>query len=405
MEIQYKLALAGAPTSANLTLNMPTGYTIDTAKLSSTTFPQVGQGAVYDSSATATYNLQYLYNGSNTFLAVYQNNASGLQGAVTQALPVTFAVSDQVTAFIRVPITGWSSNTVMSADSDTRVIALGTAFQTPTGTLSSAFNVVKFGTISTDTAAGYSTSTGLYTCPVTGIYSIGGSLEVTGTYTAAQNTRAVVFKNGSTQLGSGVYTAVGSETATVHTVTVPTIQVQCNAGDTLGLYSWTNATSVTYTSTLSGSTLSIQRLTGPAVVAASESVNARYYNTATAISGSLATISWTTKDFDSHNQMSSGTYTVPVTGKIQVSFSLALTAVSAAAGNAVVVQIQKNGTAVSDFTSVYQNTQTTLSVTGSDIISCVAGDTLRIQVSSAATTPSITSSNTKNFISLARVGN
>jgi hypothetical protein len=41
--------------------------------------------------------------------------------------------------------------------------------------------------------------------------------------------------------------------------------------------------------------------------------------------------------------------------------------------------------------------------TVSDIVSCVAGDTLRVQASTSVTGPSIVSSNFDNYVSLARV--
>jgi hypothetical protein len=151
-------------------------------------------------------------------------------------------------------------------------------------------------------------------------------------------------------------------------------------------------------------TLNIERLSGPSVAAATDSVNARYFASATAISGSLATIVWTTKDFDTHNAMASGLYTVPVSGKYHVSAALAL-AGTFILNNTTVIEIQKNSVAVSNLTRYIAAAITNDGIDIEDTISCVAGDVIRIQVSNAGTTPTIVSSNTRNFISLFRVGN
>ncbi len=143
-----------------------------------------------------------------------------------------------------------------------------------------------------------------------------------------------------------------------------------------------------------------------ATAVAISSVSARYYASATSISGSLATINWTTKDYDTNNAMSSGTYTVPTAspGKYQINAGLLITG-TIALNNTLIMEIQKNGTVVSRSTQYLASTLTDAKVTISDIINCAAGDTIRIQVSTSATGPSIVSSNFDNYISLALIGN
>ena len=102
--------------------------------------------------------------------------------------------------------------------------------------------------------------------------------------------------------------------------------------------------------------------------------------------------------------MSSGVYTVPVSGKYQVNTSLAFSGTFALNSQSDLV-IQKNGTTVSEQLDYAGGIITADHVSLSDTINCLAGDTLRVQLSSGATSPSIVSSNTKNFISIFRVGN
>lgn len=139
-------------------------------------------------------------------------------------------------------------------------------------------------------------------------------------------------------------------------------------------------------------------------VAAVQSINARAFASATTISSSLATIVWTTEDYDTDNALSAGVFTVPSSGKYAVNTALLITG-TIALNNTLVLEIQKNGTVVSRFTEFFPATLTDGKGMLSDIIQCTAGDTIRIQASTTATAPSIVSSNFDNFFSIAKIGN
>lgn len=140
--------------------------------------------------------------------------------------------------------------------------------------------------------------------------------------------------------------------------------------------------------------------TAPAVVA----INMRYFASATSLSGSLATINYTTKDYDSANAYSGGTFTVPTggAGKYQVNAAL-LVSGTIALNNTLIMEIQKNGTVVSRTTEFLPGTITDGKVLINDIISVADADTLRIQVSCSATSPAIVSSNFDNYFSLSKL--
>lgn len=130
---------------------------------------------------------------------------------------------------------------------------------------------------------------------------------------------------------------------------------------------------------------------------------ARYYASSTSISGSLATVSWTTKDWDTDNAMSSGVYTCPQIGKYQVNAFLALSG-TFILNNTVQMELQKNSTAQATKTTYLGGAVTNADIGVSDIVSCTAtSDTIRVQVSSSGTTPAIVSSNVKNWISIQKI--
>jgi hypothetical protein len=270
-----------------------------------------------------------------------------------------------------------------SLEGDGRVCAALLTGTPPTTSGASAFI---FPTVSFDTHGAYNATTGRYTAPVSGIYKVSGSIGTT-------NAIAIdIYVN-------GVFTTrVLITAASVGAQVAYTGSVKVNAGDLIDLRS--NATSGTNNG---NSTMYIERLSGPASVGATESVGARYFNSSTSISGTPATIVWTTKDYDTHNAMSSGVYTIPVSGRYQVNAVLSIAATFSLNQN-IDITIQKNGVTVSEFVARSGGAMTAINGACPDVINCLAGDTIRVQVSTAASSPSINSSNTQNFFSIAKVG-
>lgn len=109
LNFEAHLALAGAPTSATLTVNLPTGTTVDTAQMLRTTSGQVpfGPANFFDTSATANYQLVTCY-GSSSVVTMKYDSGLGTLLAFTQAAPVTVANGDEVDiAAYNIPITNW----------------------------------------------------------------------------------------------------------------------------------------------------------------------------------------------------------------------------------------------------------------------------------------------------------
>jgi hypothetical protein len=116
VEINVNIALAGAPTSAALTVNMPTGFTINSSKMAATTSSAVlGLVSIYDA-APATYEGRILYS-SISAVAVVVEKSDGTYGAyvaVTEAVPQTFATGDKVQLSYKVPVNELSSNVTLA---------------------------------------------------------------------------------------------------------------------------------------------------------------------------------------------------------------------------------------------------------------------------------------------------
>lgn len=110
--LDIAMALAGAPTSATLTIDMPTGLTIDSSKLTSVSgFKFLGEVGLSDNTAGTVVG-KATYNTTSLFTIVYlDDSAAGLivQNPVTQAAPFLFAINDAVTMrTTSLPVTGWN---------------------------------------------------------------------------------------------------------------------------------------------------------------------------------------------------------------------------------------------------------------------------------------------------------
>lgn len=106
-----KVATSGAPTSAALTINMPSGLTIDTTALTDT---GAGLGSLLSSGEASdsgtSYKCSVKYSSTSAVAVAYQSNASGAESNVTQAAPFTFGASDYVDVKFMVPIAEWAGS-------------------------------------------------------------------------------------------------------------------------------------------------------------------------------------------------------------------------------------------------------------------------------------------------------
>lgn len=130
--------------------------------------------------------------------------------------------------------------------------------QTPTGTLSGSATVAKWGTITKDTASGYSASTGLYTVPSQGWYHISATLEISGSSASVDNYAAVSIKQNGTTVGAGAQVTVVATSQNFAPTT--SLTIYCSASDTIGIYGASGLTSAAYAFGLVGSSFSIVKV-------------------------------------------------------------------------------------------------------------------------------------------------
>lgn len=387
----------GTVAASTALITMPPGISIDTTKMGSAGAVLLGQWLNIPSGATQNlYSAQgnagpLFYDGSTTNQIFFSRAAAS--GTYTKINGnVDFSSSGVPSFDFTVPISGWSSNVQMSNATDTRVVSFFA--NANSGTQGAGFANVTTWTVVKDTHGAFSSGT-TYTIPVSGFYSI--YTQVTGN--VSTTTEAVqIMKNGVAQSTNFIF---GGSNIFPNASTRVTLS--CVAGDTIQIQSNDSGGNVIKTNSLYN-IFTVDRISGPEAIAAAETVSMRYFSSSSGVSGSLGTVTYTTKDFDDHNLYSSGVYTIPISGKYQINAGLLITG-TVALNNNLILEIQKNNTVVSRFTEFFAATLTDGKAVLNDCINCLAGDTIRIQASSSVTGPSIVSSNFDNFLSLVRVGN
>lgn len=114
-QYRVKVICSGAPTSASLTINLPSGHVIDSTKIPSTNAAERDTiGVVYVSDAGIAGYRGFVAGDTSTsvqinYIATADASSTGSTTQVTQASPMTFGSGDFVEAEWTAPIANWSS--------------------------------------------------------------------------------------------------------------------------------------------------------------------------------------------------------------------------------------------------------------------------------------------------------
>lgn len=393
------------------------GLSFDTSKLATNSIN--GYGQINGSSFAVGYNLGETHVGrieqigtsTNTVRLCGDDGAQEWNTAVS--VPAAWAVAslNAIRLYASVPIAGWSSNTVMSSDTDTRVVA-ATARRAAAAihTSSGSFQTVVFDTKISDTHGAFNNSTGIYTVPVSGFYRISSTIGFVGNSTGIRTVNALI----TTPTSAASYNLgnVSNPNATYASLVNGSITVSVNAGDTIAIRAFqSSGTSLTYITdgTDVVPTVSIERLSGPATIAASETVAMLYTGAPPtgSIGAALNTVTMGTRITDSHNAYSGGVYTVPVSGRYSIVGSIGTNA-SFSSGSLSTASILIDN--AERYTNYFQaETGPTIRDPVVQIsvhsVPLLAGQTIRLGCFINATSPSYSSSGTVNYLSIVRVGN
>lgn len=122
MEVNATVTTTGTPTGSDLSIDLPSGYFIDTSKLpsASTSVSYLGTGTVHDN-GTSTEALFVRYFTTSAVRLVHERSLSQV---ITPTSPFTFVNGDTIEVFFSIPISGWEVKplyTVFEAAPDSKV--------------------------------------------------------------------------------------------------------------------------------------------------------------------------------------------------------------------------------------------------------------------------------------------
>ena len=324
MEVMYALQMsaAGAAGSGAYLFSIPTGYTIDTTQVTLSTGPtataigtlgsMVGAGTYATTTSGNTAFAGTLNGFAYSTTQVYFNSNTAIAGPYAVMYPVgssntIFSSAANFTFNISVPITGWSSCVQMSDSTTQQVVAA--SYYLSAGFTSSPTIPINFDTKEFDTTGSVTPSATAwkFTAPVQGVYAVNG-VAYSGSLAV---TDFILYKNGSAYkyLGSGNNSSIHGSWAT---------EITLNAGDYIDIR--THASASVSGGALSASVcaqITIQRISGPASIAANDTVAAFYYASANTTGTSSAPFNFDTKVFDYTGSVTTGAawkFTAPVAG-------------------------------------------------------------------------------------------
>jgi hypothetical protein len=390
MEIYYSVAqtTTGSSGTGTYLFPLPSGYSIDTAKVTPDTGGKranLGHGYVYAGTGGVTYQ-GYLamnaYNTTNLVAEVVWTTVSGAGGYGGNPLSSTnFAIGTNspmsITFMARVPIAGWSSNVQMSSDTDTRVVA-ATYFRNTNQSVSSG-TIIDFSQRAFDTHAAVTTGASWrFTAPVPGVYDV--SLTIHGG--DSTTTSYQLFKN-----GVFVSFILTTNSAIIFS---GARDIDLNANDYIDIRA--NATT-TVTGTNSSTVISIARRSGPSQIAASETIAFRARSSTTAATTSTPFI-FTVVEGNTHGayNSSTGRFTVPAAGWYQINASVYT-------ANVFTLRLYIDGVLKTQFVASGTGSQAS---GGSDLRYLTAGQVLELRPDSSVTASAVNQE--LNYFTVHRVG-
>jgi hypothetical protein len=382
IEIQGRILCSGAPTPAGvLSVNLPSGLSIDTNKINLTTQPSVFGSVMALDNGVQTYAGIVSYNTATSVRFIL-----GTNGTVQTSAPFAFGNTDEVDFMCVLPITGFSSNVQISSDTDTRVVASSYFFNS-IGVTGGA-DLAGIWTQSYDTHAAFTNANGRFTAPVSGYYRVS---VVTSRSTGVGNTFQL-YKNGTFYAAFTSYPAAGY--ACSGSVSLP-----LNAGEYLTFRIDTTLTS--------SSAFYIERLSGPSVVAASETVAASGRNTSglSIPNNSSTTVTTPTIIDSSHGALaSSGVFTAPISGRYSCNACIGFQSNASGIRSVEFFKNSSTVTGIATSSLQYSGNQSVYSASG--YVTLNAGETVEVKVlQTSGGALSLSTSTNYNLISIFRVGN
>jgi hypothetical protein len=427
IEVTGSIAFSGAVgTWSQVYVALPSGLTVDEDRLGPTNQMFIGQARLADTGVAnyigivrylfSTNLIEIIYSNTNTSDAGSTSDPAVANG-LTQAAPFAFASGDFIDFDFKLPIVGWSSNTVMSSDTDTRVVAARasrngsnqTGFNSNSSAVKVNINSVS-GINDFDSHGAFDTTNSRYVVSVPGRYDISATVSFLSTNVLNNRHILMIYKNGSEAIRGNDYVPPANTALSVSGSGV----LNLVAGDYIEVYVFGAGNNSVSTLTVDGNNapthFNIRRLSGPSTIAASETVAARVTSTDTTsvAGGGNGTLVWNGTTYDTHGAVASNKFTAPVSGRYRMSASVLFNASANTVNQYLNMQLRKNGSTT--FAENLFVVQTTSSIRNmgyiSDTVYLNAGDYVEVRIDNQRTSAAVQNGfAANNYWSIERIGN
>ena len=302
-----------------------------------------------------------------------------------------------------------SGSVQLSNDTDTRVVAFS-AFDGAGVNATNTTVLLPLGNTDVDTHASRSSNT--YIVPVSGFYRVvAKSTTRFNAINTSFNHALFVYKNAVVQNGGDYGNADGANSANIEFFFMSINHIfRFNAGDVIDIRYFTNYNGVATTYL---KYVSFERLSGPSVIAATETVAEVWTNqagTALGATGVAVALPFATKVISTHGAWNgSNTFTAPVSGLYQITASVGFIVPTAStAGGTFDLFLNRSGVAFA-WSRVAQGVVNSINtVVCSRNVRLNAGETFDTSMRmfwNGATTPTLYNDSAINSINILRVGN
>jgi hypothetical protein len=407
-DYQYRQTTAGSAGSGEYLFSLPTGHSFDTSIITpyaGTSFASNDQSASYVGSGQLTLGAQQgickliAYSATQFRVLIIKSDSQGAASSAFIMGSTNFTLAEStITSFnfkLQAPILGWSTGITMSTVQKNMIPVIVSAQGNAGTALTASVTPIDFTEVSDSTNSFNGT---VFTAQETARFSFDGAVQ----FNASIGGYIEVYKNGT------FLRAVSDNGSATHFVKQFSLTINLIAGDTISFRSSSAATLFTSSSHY----LEITKLTNPAdMIYPTDKVVARYTTAAgQSIPSSTDTIvNFATKTIDTHNAVTTGAswkFTAPISGNYLVACSMNYASASFTVGNAIYIEIFKNGTFVSMVAMGHIGATATQmpSAAGSDIIDLVKGDYVDIRtVQSEAAARSLSSFSFRNNIAITKI--
>jgi len=339
LEVAVKVALAGAPNSTDLIIDMPNGLVIDSDKVIELSNRNIVGSATYRDAGSLLHYYGSMNIDNSTTIRAMELTDSGVNeiyNFVGSTSPFTWANGDYAILNFKVPIDGWSSNVAMSETTSNREVAFKARLSANQAITASGNVLLELDTVLEDNLNAWDQGSYSYIIPESGVYSLSGLITSSGISTAGY-AGLQIYKGSSRLIATLPYES------NARTSSSATVIEQCSKGDIIKFYSSSDDSGYSvYGGTTLRTMFSIHKNSGSQTITASEKVFVDVEDSSGQSVTDGNTLTWNSVNTDTHGIYSGGVFTMPRSGIMSLTAATSTGGVTASVGNSYGLYVKIN---------------------------------------------------------------